>query len=75
MSSTGGRQNRADYLREWAAGCGVDVTGMGTYCDTYIREDGRWLCIQAQLKAVAPQNDLGDETIENSYVNGQLQPR
>jgi hypothetical protein len=32
---------------------GNAVTGMTTYTDTYIHEGGRWLCIQAQLTAVA----------------------
>ncbi len=54
---------------------GKEVTGMTTYTDTYLRENGRWLCIQAQLTAVAPEHWPGDETIVNRYVRGQLQPR
>lgn len=54
---------------------GQEVTGMTTYTDTYIREGGRWLCIQAQLTSVAPEHWPGDETIVNTYVRGQLQPR
>lgn len=54
---------------------GQEVTGMSAYTDTYIREGGRWLCVQAQLTTVAPENYPGDETIVNSYVRGVLQPR
>ena len=54
---------------------GQEVAGMTAYTDTYVREDGRWLCVQAQLTAVAPEHQPGDETIVNRYVNGRLQPR
>ena len=54
---------------------GQEVTGMTAYTDTYVREGGRWLCVQAQLTDVAPQNYPGDETIVNSYVEGHLQSR
>jgi hypothetical protein len=40
-----------------------EVTGMTAYSDTYVREGGRWLCVQAQLTAVAPEHYPGDETI------------
>ena len=32
---------------------GKDVTGMTSYTDTYVREQGRWLCVQAQLTTVS----------------------
>mgnify|MGYP003485635703 CR=1 FL=1 len=35
---------------------GHDHVGMTTYTDTYIRENGRGLCIQAQLTNVAPEH-------------------
>jgi len=54
---------------------GQEVTGMTAYTDTYVREGGRWLCVQAQLTAVSPENYPGDETIVNSYVMGRLQVR
>lgn len=54
---------------------GQDVTGMTTYTDTYLREDGRWRCVQAQLTAVAPENHPGDETIVSQYLRGVLQQR
>lgn len=50
---------------------GREVTGMTTYTDTYVREDGRWLCIQAQLGPVAEANWPGDSTIVNAYVRGR----
>jgi ketosteroid isomerase-like protein len=52
---------------------GQDVVGMTVYTDTYLREGGRWLCIQAQLTTVAPENYPGDETIVSRYINGVLQ--
>jgi hypothetical protein len=52
---------------------GQEVVGMTTYTDTYILEGGRWLCVQAQLTAVSPENYPGDETIISSYINGLLQ--
>jgi hypothetical protein len=52
-----------------------EVTGMTAYTDTYIREGGRWLCVQAQLTNVAPQHYPGDETIVNRYIKGVLQVR
>src|SRR4030081_1428212 len=33
---------------------GQEVTGMTTYTDTYLFENGAWKCIQAQITAVAP---------------------
>ena len=52
---------------------GTDTTGMTTYTDTYIRENGEWKCIQAQLTPVAPDHFPGDETIVAKYINGELQ--
>lgn len=52
---------------------GQEITGMTTYTDTYIREDGRWLCIQAQLTPVAPGNFPSDDTIVSVYVKGVRQ--
>ena len=33
-----------------------EFTGMTTYTDTYIRDNGKWLCVQAQLTAVDPHH-------------------
>jgi hypothetical protein len=49
------------------------ITGMTTYTDTYLREGGRWLCIQAQLTAVAPAQFPADDTIVGIYIRGVLQ--
>ena len=54
---------------------GRQVTGMTTYTDTYVREGGRWLCVQAQLTAVAPDQFPSDATIVSRYLEGVLQPR
>ena len=53
---------------------GVETTGMTMYTDIYVREDGAWKCVQAQITPVAPANYPPDETIVKKYVKGQLQP-
>lgn len=52
---------------------GQDIVGMTAYTDTYVREGGRWLCVQAQLTAVAPEHYPGDDTIVSCYIRGVLQ--
>ena len=52
---------------------GQDETGMTVYTDTYVRENGVWLCIQAQLTPVAPEYYPPDSTIITSYVHGKKQ--
>jgi hypothetical protein len=49
---------------------GADVTAMTTYTDTYLRENGTWKCIQAQITPVTPENYPGDHTIVRKYVKG-----
>ena len=51
---------------------GQQVVGMTAYTDTYLREDGEWKCIQAQLTPVAPEHWPGDETIVSVYIRGQM---
>lgn len=51
-----------------------ETTSMTVYTDTYQREDGRWLCIQAQITIVAPEYYPPDSTILRRYVRGELQP-
>jgi hypothetical protein len=109
ITPTGGRVDRATYLKSWATGFdperivywdyrdeaisvfgptalvrstnkqvvvqnGVETVGMTTYTDTYIRENGEWRCIQAQITPVSPANYPSDDTIVKKYVKGQLQP-
>jgi hypothetical protein len=52
----------------------VETVGMTTYTDIYVRQDGAWKCVQAQLTAVAPANYPPDETIVRKYIKGQAQP-
>lgn len=52
---------------------GEEKTGMTTYTDIYIRENGQWLCIQAQLTPVAPEVYPPDSTIVSVYVKGVRQ--
>ena len=51
---------------------GKEVTAMSQYTDTYVKENGSWKCIQAQLTTVAPENYPGDETIVRKYVKGKM---
>lgn len=46
---------------------GKEIAGMSMYTDTYIKENGEWKCVQAQLSKVAPNNYAGDETIVRKY--------
>jgi ketosteroid isomerase-like protein len=52
---------------------GRETTGFTAYTDTYVREDGRWRCLQAQLTTVAPGAEPGDDTIVSVYVRGVKQ--
>jgi ketosteroid isomerase-like protein len=54
---------------------GNEVTGMTTYTDTYLLENGAWKCIQAQIQAVAPEFYPANDTIVSVYIDGKLQPR
>jgi Domain of unknown function (DUF4440) len=53
---------------------GQDMTRMATYTDAYVREHGRWWCVQAQIGEVIPEHWPGDDTIVCRYVDGRLQP-
>lgn len=44
---------------------------MTQYTDTYIKENGSWRCLQAQITVVSPENYPGDETIVRKYIKGQ----
>lgn len=52
---------------------GRETTMMAAYTDVYLHENGRWLCIQAQITPVAPGCEPGDETIISIYLKGLRQ--
>lgn len=52
---------------------GKEITGMTQYTDVYIKENGTWKCLQAQLTSVVPENYPGDETIVKKYIKGKIQ--
>jgi hypothetical protein len=54
---------------------GRETTGMTTYTDTYLYENGQWLCIQAQLTPVAREAEPSDDTIVSVYIRGIKQER
>lgn len=62
--------NKSTRLRD-----GAEVTGMTTYTDTYLFENGAWKCIQAQITAVAPEHYPADDTIVSVYIEGKRQER
>lgn len=49
---------------------GGGETGMASYTDVYVRENGRWLCIHAQISNVAPANWPDDRSIVCRYRMG-----
>lgn len=54
---------------------GTEHTGMTTYTDTYVREGGRWRCVEAHMTTVAPAYYPPDSTIISVYLRGVLQPK
>lgn len=55
-------KNKYIVIRE-----GKEITGMSMYTDIYVKEDGEWKCVQAQITKVSPENYSGDETIVKKY--------
>lgn len=51
----------------------VETVGMTMYTDVYVRTDGAWKCIQAQITPVQPAHCPPDETIVKKYVKGVAQ--
>lgn len=52
---------------------GVESVGMTMYTDIYVRRDGTWKCIQAQITPVTPANYPSDQTIVRKYIKGHAQ--
>lgn len=52
---------------------GQDTASMSIYTDTYVYQDGKWLCIQAQITRVSPAHEPPDSTIKAVYVRGVKQ--
>ena len=46
---------------------GKEVTGMSMYTDTYVRVNGQWRCVQAQITPVSRENFRGDDSIVRKY--------
>ncbi len=55
-------QNKYIFTKE-----GTEYTGMAMYTDVYIKENGQWRCIQAQIGKVTPENYAPDATIVKKY--------
>lgn len=55
-------QNKCIAVKE-----GKEETSYWMYTDTYIKENGEWKCIQAQIGKVTEANLAGDETIVRKY--------
>jgi ketosteroid isomerase-like protein len=52
---------------------GSETVRMTMYTDIYLRRDGAWKCIQAQITPVAPAHYPPDSTIVRKYVKGHAQ--
>ncbi|MBK7306754.1 MAG: nuclear transport factor 2 family protein [Chitinophagaceae bacterium] len=46
---------------------GKELISYWMYTDTYIKENGEWKCVQAQIGKVTPENFARDETIVRKY--------
>ena len=46
---------------------GKESKGMSMYTDVYIKENGEWKCVQAQISKLSPEFFPGDETIVKKY--------
>ncbi len=57
-------QNKYVVMRD-----GKEISGMSMYTDTYIKENGEWKCVQAQITKVAPENFGSDASIVRKYDN------
>ena len=52
---------------------GKETMGMTQYTDVYIKENGTWKCVQAQLTSLSPENYPDDKTIVRQYKEGKIQ--
>ena len=52
---------------------GNEATGMTTYTDTYLFQNGEWKCIQAQIQTLSPESYPADDTIVSVYIKGRRQ--
>ena len=52
---------------------GREVISMSVYTDIYIQENGRWLCLQAQITPIAPGHEPPDATIISVWLKGVKQ--
>jgi ketosteroid isomerase-like protein len=55
-------RNKYMFIRD-----GKETTGMSMYTDVYVKENGEWKCVQAQISKVSPEFYTGDETIVRKY--------
>ena len=52
---------------------GGESVSMTMYTDIYVRRDGAWKCIQAQITPVAPANYPADQPIVRKYIKGHAE--
>jgi len=55
-------QNKYAYIKD-----GKEYSGRSMYTDVYVKENGEWRCVQAQISNVLPENYAPDETIVRKY--------
>lgn len=49
---------------------GNETTGMTIYTDIYVKENGNWKCVQAQITKLTGKFYRGDDKIVRKYVHG-----
>lgn len=52
---------------------GRDEVGMASYTDVYVRHEGQWRCVHAQISNVTPAHWPGDDGIVCRYEMGVQQ--
>ncbi len=50
---------------------GKEITAMTIYTDTYLKENGEWKCVQAQITRMDEKYYRGDNTIVRKYIDGK----
>lgn len=51
---------------------GKETMGMTIYTDIYIKENGQWKCVQAQITKLDEKFYRGDDKVVKTYVHGVI---
>ncbi len=61
------------YVLATPGGATAARVEVSTYTDTYVRHDGAWFCVQAQVTPVREEHQPGDDTVVSVYLHGEKQ--